>query len=151
MQEMRERHMRRNEGYTLIEVMTVLALIGIVASIIIPNVIGWLPNYRLRSGAEEIQSALQLARLGAIKQNTSSTVTFDTANHTFLATVSGQTIKRGEMPAGIQIVSITSPLSMIQFNSRGMANDSSGVITVTNNQGKIKTIAVNIVGNSRID
>jgi Tfp pilus assembly protein FimT len=94
---------------------------------------------------------LQLARLGAIKQNTSSTVTFDTANHTFLATVSGQTIKRGEMPAGVLIDSITSPSSQVQFNSRGMANESTGVIRVKNNQGKFKTIAVNIVGNSRIN
>ena len=150
MRETSEQNMRRNEGYTLIEIMTVLAIIGILAGIIIPNVIGWLPNYRLRSGAEEIQSTLQLARLGAIKQNTSSTVTFDTANHTFLATVSGQTIKRGEMPAGVLIDSITSPSSQIQFDSRGMANESTGLILVKNIQGGIKTIAVNIVGNSRI-
>ncbi len=142
--------MRQNEGYTLIEIMTVMAIIAIAVSIAIPNVIGWFPKYRLRSGAEEIQSTLQLARLGAIKQNTSATVTFDTANHTFLATVNGQTIKRGKMPAGIFIDSITSPSSQIQFDSRGLANGSTGDILVRNNQGGTKTITVNIVGNSRI-
>ena len=142
--------MRKNQGYTLIEVMTVIALIAIVSSIVIPNVIGWMPRYRLRSGAEEIQSTLQLARLGAIKQNTSATVTFDTANHTFQAMVSGQMIKSGKMPAGVIIDSITSPSSQIQFDSRGLANESTGLILVKNNQGGIKTIAVNIVGNSRI-
>ena len=143
--------MRQNEGFTLMEMMTVIAIIAIVAGIVLPNFIGWLPRYRLRSGAEDIQSTLQLARLGAIKQNTSSTVTFDTANHTFLATVNGQAIKEGKMPAGIVIDSITSPSSQVQFDSRGLANESTGSILVKNNDGGTKTITVNIVGNSRIN
>ena len=142
--------MRQNRGYTLIELMTVIAIIGISASMVIPNVIGWLPKYRLRSGAEEIQSALQLARLGAIKQNTSATVNFDTANHTFVATIDGKAIKRGNMPAGITIDSITCPLSQVQFDSRGLANSSTGDIVVKNIQGTTKTISVNIVGKSKI-
>jgi prepilin-type N-terminal cleavage/methylation domain-containing protein len=143
--------MRKNSGFTLIEVMTVIAIIGIVAGIVIPNVIGWLPGYRLRSGAEEIQSTLQLARLGAIKQNKSAIVTFDTANHTFLATISGQEIRSGKMPSGIIIDSITCPSSQVQFDSRGLANAWTGNILVKNSQGDIKTITVNIVGNSKID
>ncbi len=138
--------MRQNEGFTLMEIMTVIAIIAIAASIAIPNVIGWFPKYRLRSGAEEIQSTLQLARLGAIKENTNAIVTFDTANHTYLASIDGQTIKSGIMPAGIIIDSITSPGSQIQFDSRGLANTSTGNILVKNNQGGTKTITVNIVG-----
>lgn len=142
--------MRQNRGYTLIEIMTVIAIIGISTSIVIPNVIGWLPKYRLRSGAEEIQSALQLARLSAVKQNTTATVNFNTINHTFVATISGKTIKRGNMPSGITIDSITIPSSQVRFDSRGLANTWIGNIVVKNNAGKTKTISVNIVGNSKI-
>jgi prepilin-type N-terminal cleavage/methylation domain-containing protein len=142
--------MRQNRGYTLIEVMTVIAIIGISTSITIPNVIGWLPKYRLRSGAEEIQSTLQLARLGAIKQNTDATVNFNAINHTFVATIAGKTIKSGSMPSGITIDSITIPSSKVQFDSRGLANTWIGNIVVKNNQGGTKTIKVNIVGNSKI-
>jgi type IV fimbrial biogenesis protein FimT len=138
--------MHKNSGYTIIEVMTVIGIIAILTSIVVPNVLGWLPKYRLRSGAEEIQSTLQLARLGAIKQNTNAIVTFDTTNHTYLASIDGQTIKSGIMPAGIIIDSITSPGSQIQFDSRGLANTSTGNILVKNNQGGTKTITVNIVG-----
>jgi type IV fimbrial biogenesis protein FimT len=139
--------MHKNSGYSFIEVMTVIAIIGIVAGIVLPNVVGWLPRYRLRSGAEEIQSTLQLARLSAIKQNTTATVTFDTTNHTFEASISGQTIKSGKMPSGIIIDSITSPLSKVEFDSRGLAiNNSNGTILVKNNLGGLKTITVNIVG-----
>jgi len=138
--------MQKNSGYTLIEVMTVIGIIAIVCGIVVPNVLGWLPKYRLRSGAEEIQSALQLARLDAVKRNTETIVTFDTANHTYLTSISGQTIKSGIMPAGIIIDSVTSPLSQVKFDGRGLANTSNGSILVKNIQGETKTIKVNIVG-----
>ena len=109
--------MHRNEGFTLIELLTVIAIVAVVAGIIMPSVTRWLPKYRLRSGAEEIQSALQLARLGAIKQNTNSIVAFDTTNHTFRATIDGQMLKSGKMPAGITIDSVTSPSAEVQFDS----------------------------------
>ena len=142
--------MHKNSGYTIIEVLTVIAIISIVLGIVIPNVLGWLPRYRLRSGAEEIQSTLQLARLGAIKQNKDATVTFDTTNHTYLAEISenGLRIKNGKMPSGI-IIASSSPSSEVEFNSRGLANEATTIL-VRNNQGGTKTITVNIVGVSSI-
>ena len=142
--------MHKNAGFTIIEVLTVIGIIAIMASIVLPNVVAWLPRYRLNSGAEEIHSTLQLARLGAIKENASATVTFDTANHSFLASIDGRTIRQGKMPAGIIIDSVTSPDSEVEFDSRGLANGSTGNILVKNSQGGEKTIKVNIVGNARI-
>ena len=142
--------MHKNSGYTLVEVLTVIGIIAIVAGIILPNVVAWLPKYRLSSGAEEIQSTLQLARLGAIKQNTSAAVSFNTVNHTFSMSIDGRRVKKGVMPAGIIIDSVTSPASTVEFDSRGLANGSSGSILVRNNQGGTKTITVNIVGSATI-
>ena len=141
--------MHKNSGYTLVEVLTVIAIIAIVAGIVLPNVVAWLPKYRLSSGAEEIQSTLQLARLGAIKENTSATVTFNTVNHSFSALVDDRMIKSGKMPAGIVIDSVTTPASEVEFNSRGLVTNG-GDILVKNNQGATKTIRVNIVGNASI-
>ncbi len=142
--------MHKNTGFTLIEVLTVIAIVAVMAGVVLPNVVGWLPRYRLNSGAEEIQSTLQLARLGAIKENTRATVTFDTANHSFLAAIDGRTIREGKMPAGIMIDSVSSPDSEVEFDSRGLANDSTGNILVKNSQGGERTIKVNIVGNTSI-
>ena len=142
--------MHKNSGFSFIELLTVIAIIGIVAAIVLPNVVGWLPRYRLNSGAEDIHSTLQLARLGAIKENAIATVTFDTANHSYLASIGGRTLRRGKMPAGIRIDSVTSPASQVRFDSRGLANDSTGDIQVKNTEGGSKTIRVNIVGNASI-
>ncbi len=145
--------MRKNSGYTLTELMVTIAVIAILASLAIPNFIAWLPNYRLRSGAEEIQSTLQLARVTAIKENATATVTFDTANETYRASVGGQTIREGRMPAGIDInTAVFGGGAFVQFDNQGIAiNNTDGNAVVRNNLGRTKTIAVSITGNSRIN
>ena len=142
--------MRKNSGYTITELMVTIAVIAILASLAIPSFIAWLPNYRLRSGAEEIQSTLQLARITAIKENATATVDFNTANETYRASVAGQAIRGGRMPAGIDIDSTDFGGDSVEFNSRGIAT-AAGTAVVRNNLGKAKTITVYITGNSRIN
>ena len=141
--------MRKNSGFTITELMVTIAVVAILASLAIPNFIDWLPNYRLRSGAEEIQSTLQFARITAIKRNATATVAFDIANETYRASVGGQAIRGGRMPAGIDINSAFGGTS-VQFDSRGVAS-AAGTAVVRNNLGRSRTIRVYITGNSRID
>ena len=141
--------MHKNSGFTITELMVTIAVIAILASLAIPNFIAWLPNYRLRSGAEEIQSTLQFARITAIKRNATATVAFDIANETYRASVGGEAIRGGRMPAGIDINSAFGGTS-VQFDSRGIAN-AAGTAVVRNNLGGSRTITVYITGNSRID
>jgi len=141
--------MHKNSGFTITELMVTIAVVAILASLAIPNFIDWLPNYRLRSGAEEIQSTLQFARITAIKRNATATVAFDIANETYRASVGGQAIRGGRMPAGIDINSAFGGTS-VQFDSRGIAS-AAGTAVVRNNLGRSRTIRVYITGNSRID
>jgi len=141
--------MHKNSGFTITELMVTIAVVAILASLAIPNFIDWLPNYRLRSGAEEIQSTLQFARITAIKRNATATVAFDIANETYRASVGGQAIRGGRMPAGIDINSAFGGTS-VQFDSRGVAS-AAGTAVVRNNLGRSRTIRVYITGNSRID
>jgi len=145
--------MRKDSGFTLTELMVTIAVVAILASLAIPNFIAWLPNYRLRSGAEEIQSTLQLARITAIKENATATVLFDIANESYRASVAGKTVRRGRMPAGIDINSAAfGGGTFVQFNNQGFAiNNTDGTAQVRNSSGKSKTITVFITGNSRID
>ena len=141
--------MHKNSGFTITELMVTIAVVAILASLAIPNFIDWLPNYRLRSGAEEIQSTLQFARITAIKRNATATVAFDIANETYRASVGGEAIRGGRMPAGIDINSAFGGTS-VQFDSRGIAS-AAGTAVVRNNLGRSRTIRVYITGNSRID
>lgn len=144
--------MQKNLGFTIVELMTVIGLIAILMSIAVPNIIGWLPDYRLRSGTEEIQSTLQLARLRAINGNTTATVSFNIANETYQASVGGQTFKGGQMPAGVDIFSASFELGapQVQFNSKGFVNLAGGTVEVRNTQGGKRQITVIFTGNSRV-
>ena len=143
--------MQKNLGFTIVELMTVIGLTAILMSIAVPNIIGWLPDYRLRSGTEEIQSTLQLARLRAINGNTTATVSFNIANETYQASVGGQTFKGGRMPAGVDIFSASfAGVPQVQFNSKGFVNLAGGTVEVRNTQGGKRQITVIFTGNSRV-
>ncbi len=66
----------RDSGFTLGELMVVIAIIAILSAFVTPNLIGWLPNYRMRSAARDIYSNFQKAKLTAIKQHCLCTITF---------------------------------------------------------------------------
>lgn len=56
-------------GFTLIELMIVVAVIAIMTGVAIPAIISWLPNYRLKAASRELYSNMHRAKLEAIKQN----------------------------------------------------------------------------------
>jgi prepilin-type N-terminal cleavage/methylation domain-containing protein len=72
--------MRNSKGFTLIEVIIVIALMGIMAVMGIPNFLGWVANYNLKAAANELYSNMQFARIKAVKQNKEWAVVFDSVN-----------------------------------------------------------------------
>lgn len=71
--------MKKNLGFTLMEVLIVVAILTILMTISIPNFIAWKDNTRLKRAANDIYNALQRAKMGAIKENRNWSVSFDTA------------------------------------------------------------------------
>ena len=84
----RESHCHREgmngkRGLTIIELVVVMCILGVMVLIAIPNIGRWLPRYRLRSAARDVASNIQLARLGAIKDNREWAVIFDTNSQSY--------------------------------------------------------------------
>ena len=69
--------MRSERGYTLIEVLITVGLIGIVSAISVPVFMESNSRGNLWSGAERIGAAIRQARLRAISTNTSFRIAFN--------------------------------------------------------------------------
>ncbi len=68
--------MDENDGFTLMELMVVLAVVAVLVAIAAPNLRTWVDTGRLNSGAREVQSVLNLARSAAVKEHFNVVVRF---------------------------------------------------------------------------
>ena len=71
--------MRKRSGFTVIELIIVIVILGILTTIGIPGYLHWLPKYRLKSAARDLYSNMQFAKLSAIKNNANWAIVFDRA------------------------------------------------------------------------
>ncbi len=65
-------------GFTLVELLVVLAVIGITSAIAAPSVSAWIQNYRAKTVARQLMTDLQFARMTAVSQKINCVVTFNT-------------------------------------------------------------------------
>ena len=72
--------MRKRSGFTVIELIIVIVVLGILTAVGVPNFLSWLPKYRLRSAARDLYSNMQLAKLSAIKNNADWAIVFNKAS-----------------------------------------------------------------------
>ncbi len=70
----------RNRGFTLIELMLVIAVMGVLLAVGLPQYSIWMQNLRIRGAAESVQGGLQLARATAIARNTQAILVFRPAS-----------------------------------------------------------------------
>lgn len=93
-------------GFSLIELVVVIAILGILLSLAIPSFNAWIINTRVRTMAESIQNGMQFARAEAVRRNT--TVYFEfVSSFDNLCTL----VPTGAASSGLWMVSLQVPNS----------------------------------------
>ena len=72
---------RPNSGFSLIELLVVMAVMLVVAAFAIPTMTSSMDAYRMRGSLTSISGLIQRARIQAVKQDTSQRIHFATVNN----------------------------------------------------------------------
>lgn len=146
--------MRGHKGYSLVEVMVVLGILAILAVMAVPNLLKYGPKQRLLSAASDVQGAINLARMAAIKENSPVSILFNTPAHGFTVFVDsdGDGVKdAGERT--LRTALFTSDVNVssgaVTFDGRGLAGAAANV-TLQHAAAGTKTIQVTVTGSSRM-
>ena len=62
-------HRTQVAGFTMIEMVVTLSILGILIAIAVPSMSGWLANNRVRTTAQSLLNGMQLAKAEAIRNN----------------------------------------------------------------------------------
>ena len=150
-------------GFSLIELMVTIGIVAIVSVVAVPNFISWLPKTQLGSGAREILSTIQVAKMAAIKDSANVVVHFTTATGECLAFVddgagggtpddrvrngSERIVRRFKLPPGITL-SAPSFGTDLEFSNRGLPT-AGGDIPIAGS-GRTRIIRVLSSGHAKI-
>ena len=157
--------MGRSRGFTAMELMVTIGIIGIVAAIGVPAYTKWIPKYKLRNDVINLKADLEMAKLIAKRENICVDAVFlDNAYTIFKNNGSGShscntkldedesIIEYQKLSPGITFGDISFAAGSKNARFRGNGSAKTGHIVLKSNNGSgSREIIISLLGRIRIE
>lgn len=148
---MRIRGKRHIGGFTLVEMMIVISVIGLIAILSLPGYSRFMQNWRLNGDTQQFASVLRTARSAAIMKNIDVVFVFDLDTDTYFyfedvdrnGSRGSNEFRSGtyNLSECVRITAHTLSNNTLTFGSKGNTRES-GSITLRNTNNKIRDIRI---------
>ena len=151
------KRMENKKGFSLMELMVVLAILAVIAALGVPSLIGWRSDAKLREAVSQLRGDLEMAKLRAVRENDFVAVLLNADDYMvfiddgaggggrgdYTANGSEEILRNRQMPAGVRIDNTTfAGGDRTRFNGRGRL-EVQGIVTIVNSAGRQRQIDMN--------
>ena len=152
--------MKNNSGFTLIEMMVVIGLIAILSAILIPNLLGWRGDAKIRGAVLDLMGDLNSAKMTAVRENAGVVVDFENNRYEiFIDNGAGANtnnwnrdsdevrLLNKSLPDGVSVNLPATSLTgdQTRFNNRGLP-ENTGSVVLTDFSGNSRQIQLSQLG-----
>ncbi|ALW88272.1 GspH/FimT family pseudopilin [Deinococcus actinosclerus] len=133
----------RTQGFTLLELLLVIAILGVIAGVLGWSLLGSLRASQLRDAAAQLSADLRAARSTALKsgQNVTVTTTLNAGSYTVQRGADTRTLT---LPNSVQVSAQTA--AAVQYRAPSGTTDGAGVIWTLRHPASGQLTQVKIVG-----
>jgi prepilin-type N-terminal cleavage/methylation domain-containing protein len=149
--------MKKAGGFSIFELLIVIAVIAVVSAIVTPNIISWRSGAKLRGAAVNLKGDLEMAKIRAVRENAFVAIRFFVVENRYDVFVDNgenpadwnldpdeKRLRTRKLPAGVKIVSTTFTNDHTRFSGRGRADN--GTAVLVNTKGEQRDVIISPVG-----